>query len=169
MKPVALSQYAPRSLPASPPPLANNAPHTRCRLQVARVQGWTRRCAGAAGLNAATVCSRRIIIRTVVATSTARRRKSAVVASHVSGKGCYEGKSNSFISRLTQSIRIFLLHKHRCNGLPVALLRRARVRAAVQHAQALGPGVYPAGVQHRREAAAAQPLKPLTNEQHLLG
>ena len=73
------------------------------------------------------------------------------------------------LHRLTHSIRIFLLHKHKCNRLPVALLRRARVRAAVQHAQALGLGVYPAGVQHRREAAAAQPFKPLTNEQHLLG
>ena len=69
----------------------------------------------------------------------------------------------------SQHSRVFLLHKHKCNRLPVALLRRARVRAAVQHAQALGPGVYPAGVQHRWEAAAAQPLKPLTNEQHLLG
>ena len=155
MKPVALSQYAPRSLPASPPPLANNAPHTRCRLQVAREQGWTRRCAGAAGLNAATVCSRRIIIRRVVAAGDGERAPS--------WRSCFRKTA------LTQSIRIFLLHKHKCNGLPVALLRRARVRAAVQHAQALGPGVYPARVQHRREAAAAQPLKPLTNEQHLLG
>ena len=95
-------------------------------------------------------------------TDTVERRR----GHHVSGKGCQE---DGFISRLRQSIRIFVLHKHKCNGLPVALLRRARVRAAVQHAQALGPGVYPAGVQHRREAAAAQPLKPLTNEQHLLG
>lgn len=65
MKPAALSLYAPSPLPASPP-LAADAPHARCRLQVARVQGWTRRCAGAAGLNAATACSRRIIISTVV-------------------------------------------------------------------------------------------------------
>jgi len=167
MMPVALSQYAPRSLPASPPPLAN-APHARRRLQVARVQGWTRRCADAAGLNAATVCSRRIIISTVVLASGIGlgSRESAVVAIMFAARGVISGSTKDSDS---QHSRVFLLHKHKCNRLPVALLRRARVRAAVQHAQALGPGVYPAGVQHRREAAAAQPFKPLTNEQHLLG
>ena len=36
----------------------------------------------------------------------------------------------------------------------------------VQHAEALGPGVYPARVQHSREVAAAQPFEALANEQH---